>query len=140
MQGQLSELDIRSIFQLIDIGQQTGELYIESFDGQANSWLVFFANGGILYAGRTNEQLNRLRDILHPLNLAIDWTNVNLSNLAPLRPPEYGALWWLLENSYITTQQARSVLYRLIEETLFEVISLHQGRFSFRFHASLSPQ
>ena len=140
MQGQLSELDIRSIFQLIDIGQQTGELYIESFDGQANSWLVFFSNGGILYAGRTNEQLNRLRDILHPLDLAIDWADVNLSNLAPLRPPEYGALWWLLENSYITTQQARSILYRLIEETLFEVISLHQGRFSFRFRASLSPQ
>lgn len=146
MQGQLSELDIRSIFQLIDIGQQTGELYIESFDeqatveGQANSWLVFFANGGILYAGRTNEQLERLRDILHSLNLSINWSAVNLSNLAPLRPPEYGALWWLLENNYLTTQQAHSTLYRLIEETLFEVISLHQGRFSFRFRASLSPQ
>ena len=142
MQGQLSELDIRSIFQLIDIGQQTGELYIESFDAQAqaNSWLVFFANGGILYAGRTSEQLNRLRGILQSLNLAIDWSAVNLSNLAPLRPPEYGALWWLLENNYLTTEQARSVLYRLIEETLFEVISLHQGRFSFHFRASLSPQ
>ncbi|MBX2865411.1 MAG: response regulator [Leptolyngbyaceae cyanobacterium MAG.088] len=140
MQGQLSELDIRSIFQLIDIGQQTGELYIESFDGQANSWLIFFANGGILYAGRANEQLNRLQDILHPLQLPINWADVNLSNLTPLRPPEYGALWWLLENSYLSTQQARSILHRLIEETLFEVISLHQGRFSFQFHTALSPQ
>ena len=140
MQGQLSELDIRSIFQLIDIGQQTGELYIESFEGPTNSWLVFFANGGILYAGRTNEQLNRLRDILHPLQLSINWADVNISNLAPLRPPEYGALWWLLENNHLTTQQAHSVLHRLIEETLFEVISLHQGRFAFQFHASLSPQ
>ena len=142
MQGQLSELDIRSIFQLIDIGQQTGELYIESFDAQsqANSWLVFFANGGILYAGRTSEQLNRLRDILYSVDVSIDWSAVDLSNLAPLRPPEYGALWWLLENNHITTEQARSVLYRLIEETLFEVISLHQGRFSFHFRASLSPQ
>ncbi|MBT9315222.1 response regulator [Leptothoe spongobia] len=140
MQGQLSELDIRSIFQLIDIGQQTGELYIESFEEPSNSWLVFFANGGVLYAGRTNEQLERLQDILHPLKLSINWASVNLSNLAPLRPPEYGALWWLLENNYLTTQQARSILYRLIEETLFEVISLHQGRFSFRFRVSLSPQ
>ncbi|MEM9265307.1 MAG: response regulator [Cyanobacteria bacterium P01_F01_bin.13] len=140
MQGQLSELDIRSIFQLIDIGQQTGELYIESFDEDTNSWLVFFANGGILYAGRTSESLERLQDILQPLNLSIPWTAISLSNLAPLRPPEYGALWWLLENSYLTTQQARSVLHRLIEETLFEVISLRQGRFSFRFRASLSPQ
>ena len=142
MQGQLSELDIRSIFQLIDIGQQTGELYIESFDAQAQtkSWLVFFANGGILYAGRTNEQLSRLRDILRSLDISIDWAAVNLSNLAPLRPPEYGALWWLLENNYLTAEQARGVLHRLIEETLFEVISLHQGRFSFHFRASLSPQ
>ncbi|MEO0348506.1 MAG: response regulator [Cyanobacteria bacterium P01_A01_bin.15] len=148
MQGQLSELDIRSIFQLIDIGQQTGELYIESFDEkigpnaetQTNSWLVFFANGGILYAGRTNEQLQRLHDILYPLNLSINWAAVDLSNLAPLRPPEYGALWWLLEKKYLTTQQARSVLYQLIEETLFEVTSLRQGRFSFRFRVSLSPQ
>ncbi|MEA5466089.1 response regulator [Leptothoe sp. PORK10 BA2] len=142
MQGQLSELDIRSIFQLIDIGQQTGELCIESFDdqGQPNSWLMFFANGGILYAGRTNEQLERLQDILHPLNLSINWADVDLSNLAPLRPPEYGALWWLLENNHLTTQQARAILCRLIEETLFEVISLHQGQFSFRFRASLSPQ
>ena len=140
MQGQLSELDIRSIFQLIDIGQQTGELYIESFEEPVNSWLIFFANGGILYAGRTNEQLERLQDILQPLNLSINWADVDLSDLAPLRPPEYGALWWLLENNYLTTQQARSTLYRLIEETLFEVISLHQGRFSFRFRASLSPQ
>ena len=142
MQGQLSELDIHSIFQLIDIGQQTGELYIESFDENAppNSWLMFFANGGILYAGRTGEQLERLQDILHPLNLSINWADAALSDLAPLRPPEYGALWWLLEHNYLTTQQARSILCRLIEETLFEVISLHQGRFSFRFRASLSPQ
>ncbi|MEM9483986.1 MAG: response regulator [Cyanobacteria bacterium P01_F01_bin.116] len=140
MQGQLSELDIRSIFQVIDVGQQTGELYIESFEDQPKSWLVFFASGGILYAGRTQEQLERLQDILHPLNLSINWSAVNLSNLAPLRPPEYGALWWLLENNYLTTQQARSILHRLIEETLFEVINLHQGRFSFRFHAYLSPQ
>ncbi|MBT9311353.1 response regulator [Leptothoe kymatousa] len=143
MQGQLSELDIRSIFQLIDIGQQTGELYIESFDrqGQPTSWLLFFANGGILYAGRTNEQLVRLRDLLQPYNLADRWHNrLDLKNLAPLRPPEYGALWWLLENGVVTPQQARATLYRLIEETLFEVISLHEGRFSFHFHASLSPQ
>lgn len=140
MHGQLNELDIRSIFQLIDIGQQTGELYIESFDEDTNSWLVFCANGGILYAGRTNESLERLQDFLQSLNLAVDWTTLNLSNLAPLRPPEYGALWWLLENNYLTTQQARSVLYRLIEETLFEIISLRQGRFSFHFRASLSPR
>lgn len=142
MQGQLSELDIRSIFQLIDLGQQTGELYVDSFDsqGQPTSWLLFFANGGILYAGRTNHQLGRLRDFLQAYDLTHRCNSLDLKNLAPLRPPEYGALWWLLENSVLTPQQARATLYRLIEETLFEVISLHEGRFSFHFHGSLSPQ
>ncbi|MEM6252969.1 MAG: response regulator [Cyanobacteria bacterium P01_D01_bin.156] len=142
MQGQLSELDIRSIFQLIDIGQQTGELYVDSFNGQGHptSWLIFFANGGILYAGRTDEQLERLRESLASYKLSIDWKSIDLANLAPLRPPEYGALWWLLENNVVTPQQARSTLYRLVEETLFEVVSLHQGQFYFHFHASLSPQ
>ncbi len=142
MQGQLSELDIRSIFQLVDLGQQTGELYVDSFDRQGNptSWLIFFASGGILYAGRTDEQLERLKDNLQPYNLKFRWEHTDLGNLAPLRPPEYGALWWLLENNVLTPLQARSILGRLIEETLFEVVSLHKGQFYFHFHAALSPQ
>ncbi|MGB3138355.1 MAG: DUF4388 domain-containing protein, partial [Nodosilinea sp.] len=31
MQGYLSEIDIRSILQLIELGQRTGELYLESY-------------------------------------------------------------------------------------------------------------
>ncbi len=148
MQGQLSELDVRSIFQLIEVGQQTGELYIESYDeswipqGEQpfSSWLAFFENGRILYAGRTTNQLSRLKDVLYPLKLKIDWSQVTLSALAPLRPPEYGALWWLLERSYLDGHQAQSLLNQLVEETLFELLNLRQGKFTFRFRSSLSPQ
>ncbi|MEM9818737.1 MAG: DUF4388 domain-containing protein, partial [Cyanobacteria bacterium P01_D01_bin.6] len=31
MQGQLAEIDIRSILQLIELGQRTGELYVEAY-------------------------------------------------------------------------------------------------------------
>lgn len=48
MQGYLSEIDIRSILQLIELGQRTGELYLESYGvNQAK------------YLGRTTAQNRR---------------------------------------------------------------------------------
>ena len=85
MQGHLNEIDIRSILQLIELGQRTGELYVEAYVeveadrlGDSNtsdvnrvqrSWLVFFLNGQIVYAGTTDGQLERLRDYLHRYGL-----------------------------------------------------------------------
>ncbi len=66
MQGNLNEIDIRSILQLIELGQRTGELFVETYsfynhsitgdaDGKSSalrnsqsfkqSWFVFFLNG-----------------------------------------------------------------------------------------------
>jgi len=33
MQGNLNEIDIRSILQLIELGQRTGELFVEAYSG-----------------------------------------------------------------------------------------------------------
>ena len=79
MQGNLKEIDIRSILQLIELGQRTGELFVQGHclhhnyltekmsnhfkDGLANEqiymhnelvWLVFFVNGKITYACDNN--------------------------------------------------------------------------------------
>lgn len=35
MQGKLSEIDIRSILQLIELGQRTGELFVEAYPAQS---------------------------------------------------------------------------------------------------------
>ena len=69
MQGELSEIDVRSILQLVELGQRTGQLLVEPYEGVAFSgpftgrassptqtgigraMYVFFMNGRIIYAG-----------------------------------------------------------------------------------------
>lgn len=150
MQGELSELDIRSILQLIELGQRTGELYVEargvpSMAGPAMgsveaAWLAFFDSGQLVYAGTTNGHFDRLQDHLKGQGIQLDLTAEKASELAPFNSPEYGLLWTLLERRVLTPQQGREILGRLIEETLFELLSLHQGTFVFRLGYALSPQ
>lgn len=158
MQGHLSEIDIRSILQLVELGQRTGEIYFEgpSLSGTkisghlANrpmgsspreSWLVFLANGQIVYAGTTDGQLNRLRD--HLFRFGIDPACLNqadTSAIASFNSPEYGSLWALLETHVLTASQGRTILSHMIYETLFDLLSLRQGSFVFKLSSALSPQ
>ncbi|MGB5975695.1 MAG: DUF4388 domain-containing protein, partial [Nodosilinea sp.] len=126
MQGYLSEIDIRSILQLIELGQRTGELYLESYsnsqplaqplDGDLAasappSWLVFLANGQLVYAGATDNNLDRLRDHLHrySINQSLPDSSTTAA-IAAFNSLEYGTLWTLLEKHLITPEQGRSIL------------------------------
>ncbi|MEO1095480.1 MAG: response regulator [Cyanobacteria bacterium J06638_28] len=156
MQGQLAEIDIRSILQLIELGQRTGELYVEFHPTPATvgmgaeartetvtppqSWLVFFINGQIVYAGTTDGQLNRLKSYLHRYQLEDALGDLDVPAIATLNSPEYGYLWALLENHTLTPQQGRTILSGMVHETLFDLLSLHQGTFVFKLAAGLSPQ
>jgi twitching motility two-component system response regulator PilG len=90
MQGKLHEIDIRSILQLIELGQRTGKLFVEaysvhnsSFTGDARRkglalctskslieqyWFVFFLNGQFVYVADSDSSLSRLRDYLRRLH------------------------------------------------------------------------
>jgi twitching motility two-component system response regulator PilG len=159
MQGYLSEIDIRSILQLIELGQRTGELYLESYGGhQANflgrttesglelaeatqSWLVFLANGRLVYAGTTDNRLNRLRDHLYRYGIDKSLPDPStISAIAALNSLEYGTLWAVLEQHLLTPDQGRAILSHMVRETLFDLLSLHQGSFVFQLSSALSPQ
>lgn len=155
MQGQLAEIDIRSILQLIELGQRTGELYVESHPMSATSgmaetrletiaspqsWLVFLLNGQIVYAGTTDGQLHRLKSYLHRYHLESAVDSLDVSAIATFNSPEYGYLWALLENHTLTPQQGRTILSGMVHETLFDLLSLHQGTFVFKLAVGLSPQ
>lgn len=155
MQGQLAEIDIRSILQLIELGQRTGELYVEAYSrfspseladlvadksSTPQSWLVFFFNGQIVYAGTTDGHLNRLRGYLHRYGLEEALENLDVPAIATFNSPEYGYLWALLENHALTPEQGRTILSGMVHETLFDLLSLHQGSFVFKLAAGLSPQ
>ena len=165
MQGNLSEIDIRSILQLIELGQRTGELLVEAYgsswtgpsgDGLSGgsavwnrvtkaaaekSWFVFFLNGQIIYAGDAKGNLQRLRDHLRRYKLEKALGSVSESAaIATTNAPEYGHLWALLENRTLTPAQGRSIIQSMVHETLFDLLSLHHGSFIFEVSSALSPQ
>ncbi len=153
MQGKLSEIDIRSILQLIELGQRTGGLFVETYGATSNantshkldrstgqSWFVFFLNGQIIYAGDSGGNLARLQDHLRRYNLHQSPYLSNVSAIATVNAPEYGYLWALLENRVLTAAQGRSIIQSMVHETLFDLLSLHQGSFIFELGHALSPQ
>jgi len=159
MQGHLNEIDIRSILQLIELGQRTGELYVETstlppwstgsdspvsllpLRGQVQrSWFVFFNNGQVVYATHPEEMLTRLQDYLRAYHITHLPDDLKVPAGAPNHVPEYDYLWALLEHRILTPEQARKIVQSLVQETLFDLLSLHQGTFVFELGAPLSPQ
>jgi twitching motility two-component system response regulator PilG len=150
MQGKLNEIDIRSIMQLIELGQRTGELFVEAYGSTLStadpsrhvndqSWFVFFQNGQIIYAGDSTGR-SRLRDYLRRYNLDHAVDTIGISAIAAINAPEYGHVWALLERQLLTPAQGRSIVRSMVRETLFDLLSLHQGSFTFEISPPLSPQ
>lgn len=158
MQGKLSEIDIRSILQLIELGQRTGELFVEAYPAQTSAieaddattsrnhalngkfWFVFFLNGRIIYAADTDHSLARLRDYLRRYQADHLVNQFTEQAIAATNAAEYGYLWALLERHTLTPAQGRSIIHSMVHETLFDLLSLHQGSFIFEVSPPLSPQ
>lgn len=157
MQGTLNEIDIRSILQLIALGQRTGELLVESHPTAIPSielnqisqvkeprkgsfWFMFFRDGQIVYAADTSSSLRRLRDYLQRYKLELPTDNFQNSSSVTTTAPEYSYLWELLEKRLLTPAQGRSIISSMVKETLFDLLTLHQGYFIFDLGAGLSPQ
>jgi twitching motility two-component system response regulator PilG len=145
MQGELSEIDVRSILQLVELGQRTGQLLVETYaslnDRTADrAWYVFFFNGQVVYAGNPAAGLSRLKGFLASYGLESHFQSLTTVSSEWSNAPEYGALWTLLENRVLSTLQAKEVLQGMVQETLFDLLSLHQGYFMFEQGAPLMPQ
>ncbi|MCU0536364.1 MAG: response regulator [Hydrococcus sp. Prado102] len=167
MQGTLYEIDIRSILQLIEQGQRTGELLVEAYPASLGSpdkqewersgelrssesrtssgvgqyWLVFFVGGKIVYAAdRHSSSLIRLRDYLHShrAEKAIDL--LQSSSLATTNEPEYAYLWLLLERGAILPSRGRGIIESAIEEIIFDLLGLRRGTFIFESGDAIAPQ
>ncbi|MBW4651774.1 MAG: response regulator [Kaiparowitsia implicata GSE-PSE-MK54-09C] len=163
MQGNLNEIDIRSVLQLIELGQRTGELFVEAYSAPSwlseptaghsalwnrvarapieRSWFVFFLNGRIVYAGDAGLDLARLRDHLKRYNMGSTPNALGFSSaIATTSAPEYGHLWAMIENNTLTPAQGRSIIASMVNETLFDLLTLHHGSFTFEIGQPLAPQ
>ncbi|MCJ8280938.1 MAG: response regulator [Rivularia sp. ALOHA_DT_140] len=156
MQGNLSEIDIRSILQLIELGQRTGLLFVEAYasspcsnfapssteESLPQTWFVFFLKGQIVYSQQANSSVFRLRDYLRYYRINLQGEEIQPKTDADksLCAPEYGYLWRLLEQDIINPTQARSIIQGLVHETLFDLLSLREGNFIFELDKPLTPQ
>jgi twitching motility two-component system response regulator PilG len=160
MQGNLNEIDIRSILQLIELGQRTGQLFLETHSSPSNgkcgfdefaryypcngsrqkSWFIFFLNGGIIYTASGDSGLSRIGDYLRSYQVKIRLSEVQIASLASLNAPEYGYLWTLVQQNIINPKVARSIIHCLVHETLFDLLLLPQGSFIFEMDSPLAPQ
>jgi twitching motility two-component system response regulator PilG len=160
MQGELSEIDVRSILQLVELGQRTGQLLVEPYEGTVlpkifaseglsgsgaqtgirRAMYVFFLNGQIIYAGKPDIGLTRLRGFLTRYRSEAALDRLDRATDAIVSAPEYGSLWALLENRTLSPAEARDILHSMVQETLFDLLSLRQGHFIFEMGAPLSPQ
>ncbi|NEO13536.1 MAG: response regulator [Moorea sp. SIO4G2] len=167
MQGTLSEIDIRSILQLIELGQRTGELLVEAYSSHPSSkasnsgshrfasgrlyqqpklpspgpyWFVFFLNGQIAYAADSDGSLSRLHDYLRRYKANDALKELESLSIAATNALEYGYLWALLEKHVITPNQGRSIIQSMVNETLFDLLSFHHGYFVFEIGPALAPQ
>ncbi|WP_271254183.1 response regulator [Pseudanabaena sp. Chao 1811] len=137
MQGTLREIDVYTIIHLIEFGQRTGELLIESTSGKF--WFLFFHNGELIYATDTDSNLTRLRDYLHGLGLEHALDRLANSKLG-INVLEYGQIWSLLESNVINPTQAKSIIESTMREVLFDILSLYQGTFVFEISPALTPK
>jgi twitching motility two-component system response regulator PilG len=156
MQGNLNEIDICSILQLIELGQRTGQLWVRATSSHHNnklggegasiyrlkqqSWFVFFLNGQIIYCQEGESSLSRISDYLRHYRVEMRLTDKQIASLPSTDAPEYAYVWALLERNIINPKIAGSIIRGLVHETLFDLLSLHQGHFIFHHGAALAPQ
>jgi twitching motility two-component system response regulator PilG len=160
MYGNLNEIDIRSILQLISLGQRTGQLFVEArschnsnqlsvdevirqgswSEFKQQSWYLFFLNGKIIYCQDSDSSLTRIADYLRHYRVQTRLDKVQLGYLETLNAPEYNYLWTLLERNIIQPKVAQTIIHGLVHETLFDLLSLHQGSFIFDLGSAFAPQ
>lgn len=168
MYGSLREIDIRSLLELIEKDQHTGQLLVDTssesptqkpsitYSSPASPesnhlfWLISFNNGQITYAvNSTPFHRQRLEDYLHRYQAASALEKFpqqenpsfpdHLSIIGRTLP-EYNYLWLLLEHHILSAAQARLILSKMVQETLFDLLSLQQGYFVFHSNTVLEPE
>jgi twitching motility two-component system response regulator PilG len=138
MQGALTEIDISSILHLLALGQRTGTLYVEAASNQA--WLFFLIQGEIAYGLELgNSALIRLQDYLRSHQPQIDWELLFPEPEDTNDLPEYRCLWSLVQKQILSPQQAQLILQSMVQEALFDLLSLAEGHFWFTANQTIAP-
>ena len=150
MRGNLAEISLANILKLLESEQQTGILQISTTREQAlrlaarninsdnsietePSWSLLLDRGRISYAFTNwNSNLSRLQDYLSYDRLEGLVTISHPVSVNTSKDREYDYLHNLLREKSLSSIRAKTIISNIIEENLWEVLSLNRGEFIFK--------
>lgn len=128
IEGPLRELGIHDVFQLLDLSRKTGALTVVSAL-RDNQGTVFFDGGAVIFASiRSNP--HRLGDMLVRAG-KISEADLELVRAMQQKGDSRRVGELLLETEAITPKDLERHVRLHIEEVVFELMSWHEGYFSF---------
>lgn len=145
MYGNLQDIDLCSLLHFIESKQKSGVLFVEkksiSSYEDADFYFIFFYAGKIVYGGdQQSFDLERLKDYLSYYNLDDKLKEIETELMSSASIAEYEGLLLLSEKQIISYEKQKNILTKIIQETLFETLSLSQGFFTLNFYHFLQPQ
>lgn len=144
MYGNLEEIGVGDILQLIESGQKSGVLFIEtsSLSIEKNDiFVVFCCFGKIIYAADNNSfSLIRIYDFLYHYKLQSNLAKLSSELIASSHIPEYESILLLGQKQVISNNQAKTILKNIIEEIIFQLLLLPKGSFVWQENYQLQPQ
>ncbi len=145
MYGNLQEIDLSSLLYLIKNSQKSGTLLIETeptdiADNKPNYYFIFFELGKIIYAGDKHSfNLQRLQNHLYFYNGASSLEIINPEIKKHLSFLEYESILILYQKHILSPTQIHIIISRLIQEVLFQILSLKKGSFIWQNDYHLQP-
>jgi twitching motility two-component system response regulator PilG len=144
MYGNLQEISIGKILQLIESEQRSGVLFVENSSlttRENNIFIVFCFLGKITYAADHNSfSLIRIHDFLRHYQLENSLIELSQELIYSNNIPEYEAILLLGQKQILSNYQSKKILQSIIQETLFHLFLLSKGHFTWQENYKLQPQ
>lgn len=144
MYGNLQEIDVGSILQMIELTQKSGVLLIETQSVNTednNIYIIFSFLGKIIYAAdNSSYNLIRLQEYSRHYKLENSFKELSSQLISLGNICEYETILVLLQKQIISSNQSKVIVEQIIEEILFNILPLSKGTFVWQQNYNLQPQ
>lgn len=137
MQGNLQEIDINSLLYFFTEQNSSGSLFIET---NQELYFILFHQGEVTFAGDNNSfGINRLEEYLsyYQLDTYLFFLGKHIKPSASLS--EYETILLLVKENIISPAQQKQITLKIIQEVLFHIITLKEGKFIWSKNFNLQP-
>jgi len=131
--GDLQDLSLADIIQIVAGSQKTGILYVNADEGRS---AIVFKNGFVVSASKPDLAIRLGQLLLRENQISEIELEMCLKEQQQTSRP-LGEI--LLERSLVTRDQLQSLMKHQVMETVNEIVNLTEGSFSFQTHDQLPP-